>query len=571
MNLKSFEVRNFKSIEYSGEIKFPKITILIGPNSSGKSSIVQSLLLMKQTFETEEPSIPLTLNGPFVQLGEYGDFIHGKDISQPFIIKFIFEKEKKLPYKCEVCGKSYKLKGWFLKHVKELHPKYWKSKQSDICDSKYHLPKTSSLTFKYIYNSKTKSIISKEIKIENPPSAEGLNLASLKIEQLENRIITIVATSINGKNIYTKSLQIPNNIENLDHNLMVYLVQYFTHRAFYYKSNLKIYEQISLLEKDFGDVLDFKFPEEIDLREYYFWRIPSQLPRSLKEEQKVALGIEFGLNKISMFMSDRIQDVTVFLQGIQHVGPLRNWPERIYFGTGGKPTSVGARGEFTQELFWIDKRVGNEKLIKDINDWLAKLKFNIELEVVSIGVGDMYQLRVKENDLSINIADVGFGLSQILPIVTECINYLIGDSMKEKEIKRRFYYPFDFKREKINKILITEQPEIHLNPRIQAELGDFFIYIAKPEKALLIETHSEHIISRIQRRVADGTLNPEDVVIYFISKNGNKSDIKEISISRNGQFNYWPEGFFQDDFEDAIEILKTSLRQEEKNNANYCC
>ena len=563
MNIKSFEVWNFKSIEYSGEVRFPKITILIGPNSSGKSSIVQTLLLMKQTFEAGEPSIPLTLNGPFIQLGEYGDFIHGRDISQPFVIKFIFEEEKKSPYKCEVCERSYKLKGWFLKHVKESHPKYWESKQYEISDDKYHLHKTSSLTFQYVYNSKTKSIILKEMEIENPPSVNGLNLASLKIEQLGKRIVKFVATSVNGKNIYTKSLQIPNNIENLDRDIMVKLVQYSTDRSFNHIVHSKICEQISLLEKDFGDVLDFKFPEEMDIRPY-FWRIPSQLPRSLNEEQKVALGIEFGLSEISRYMSNRIQDVNSFLQGIQHVGPLRNWPERIYFGTGGRPTSVGVRGEFTQELFWIDKRVGHEKLVKDINDWLAKLKLDIELEVVSLGVGDIYQLRVKENDLSINIADVGFGLSQILPIVTECINYKIGDSMKVKEIEQRFYNPFDFRTEKVNKILITEQPEIHLNPRIQAELGDFFIHIADSEKAILIETHSEHIISRIQRRVADGTLKPEDVVIYFISKIGNKSNIKEISISRNGHFNYWPEGFFQDDFEDAIEILKSSLKQEDK-------
>lgn len=560
MNIKSFEVCNFKSIEYSGKINFSKISILIGPNSSGKSSILQALLLMKQTFETEEPSIPLTLNGQFIQLGEYGDFIHEKDISRPFIIKFNFEEEDKSPYECEVCGKPYKLKGWFLKHVRELHPKYWKSKQSDISDDKYHLPKTSSLIFQYVYNSKTKAIILKELKIENPPSSRGLNLASLKIEQLEKRIIKIVATSVNGKNIYTKSLKIPLSVENLDHDNMVNLVQYLTYRAPYY-SYSKTYEKIALLKTDFGNVLDFKFPEELDMRVYYFGRAPSQLPRSLNEEQKIALGIESGLYRISNYMLNRIQDLHIFFKGIQHVGPLRNWPERIYFGTGGRPTSVGLRGEYTQELFWIDKRIGHEKLIKNINDWLMKLKLDVELEVVSLGVGDIYQLRVKENDLSINIADVGFGMSQILPILTECINYTIGDSMKKKEIKQRFYSPFDFQTKKVNKLLITEQPEIHLNPRIQAELGDFFIHIAESEKTLLIETHSEHIISRIQRRVVDETLKPEDVVIYFISKKGNKSDIKEISISRNGHFNYWPEGFFQDDFEDAIEILKTSFRR----------
>jgi len=72
------------------------------------------------------------LNGPHIQLGEYGDFIHGKIITKPFIIKFIFEEYKKKPYICDVCEADYKLKGWFLNHVKKEHPKYWGIKQSEI-------------------------------------------------------------------------------------------------------------------------------------------------------------------------------------------------------------------------------------------------------------------------------------------------------------------------------------------------------------------------------------------------------------------------------------------------------
>jgi len=564
MNIKSFEVYNFKSIEYSGEIKFPKITILIGANSSGKSSIEQALLLMKQTFEAEEPSIPLVLNGPHVQLGEFGDFIHEKKISKPFAIKFVFEEYEKPAYECEVCQKGYQLKGWFLKHVKEAHPKYWESKQFDIIEEKYHLPISSSIKFQYAYDLETKAIILKEIELEKPRPVKGLNIDTLKIEQLKKRTIRIKAITRNGNSIYTKSLKLPKQMEYCDHNSMVDLLKYVLFRAPYHPSHSNVFEQISLTDIDFGNVIDFENIEKIDIsRLPIYWHNRTQIPRSLNEEQKIALAIESGLHQFSYYLEQRILDIEIFLQGIQHVGPLRNWPERIYFGTGGKPTSVGVRGEFTQELFWIDKKVGHEKLIKDINNWLAKLKLDIELEVFSVGVGDIYQLKVKQNDLSVNIADVGFGLSQILPIVTECINYSLGVSSKQKEIRRILYNPFDFEGREVNKILITEQPEIHLNPRIQAELGDFFIHIAKPQKSLLIETHSEHILSRIQRRVSDGTLKPEDVIIYFISKHGTKSKIDEISISDKGQFSYWPEGFFQDDFEDAIEILKNSFEEKE--------
>ena len=182
------------------------------------------------------------------------------------------------------------------------------------------------------------------------------------------------------------------------------------------------------------------------------------------------------------------------------------------------------------------------------------------MEVVPLGLGEIYQIRVKENGLSVNLADVGFGISQVLPILTECINFSLRDiPLKSKDRPIYFFYEED---EEVNRLLISEQPEIHLNPRIQAELGDFFIQLCESNRVILIETHSEHIISRIQRRVADRTLNSEDVIMYYISKNNNKSKINEISISNSGQFSYWPEGFFQDDFEDAIEILKESFRHQ---------
>jgi predicted ATPase len=118
MVIKSYEITNFKSIEQSGEIELPKITILIGANSSGKSSIIQSLLLMKQTFEAEEPFMALVINGQYLKFGEYKEFIHNKNVENDFAIKFNFEQKTKLKkYICEVCNKPYNKKTWFLKHV----------------------------------------------------------------------------------------------------------------------------------------------------------------------------------------------------------------------------------------------------------------------------------------------------------------------------------------------------------------------------------------------------------------------------------------------------------------------
>lgn len=562
MKIRSFEVWNFKSIEYSKEILLPKLTILIGPNSSGKSSILQSLLVMKQTVEAEEPSLPLVLNGSYVQLGVYEDFIHGRDSSLPFIIKFNFWEYKKKPYVCDVCGKPYNMKVWFLKHVEENHPTYWTKKRDDISRDDYHLPKRPSLRFQYSFNPETSTMILQELELENPPPVEGLILSSIKIAQLKSNAIRIQAISLNGNQIYAKEHKLPENIEVIDYNVMVRLFDYFTFRSHFLlsKRDSKKNEQISLLEDDLSSVVNDNFLDEIltdasgnprlvTLRHIY---------RALKDVPGPGVSLLSRLNSASSSIRRRLYNVTMFLQGTSHIGPLRTQPERIYFGTGGKPATVGVKGEFTQDIFWRDKRIGHETLIDNINNWLEKLNFNSKLNIVPLGVGEIYQLKVMENGLSVNIADVGFGLSQILPILTECINFSLRDINHDIRL-REGYYPRTYKgEEEINRLFITEQPEIHLNPKIQAALGDFFIQLGDQNRMLLIETHSEHIITRIQRRVADGSLNPEDAIIYYISKHDNKSEIKKISISPNGEFSYWPKGFFQDDFEDAIEIIKKS-------------
>lgn len=576
MNIDSFQVWNFKSIDNSKEIHLPRITLLIGPNSSGKSSIFQSLLLMKQTFEAQEPSMPLVLNGPHISLGEYSDFIHNKDHTRCFCIKFNFELENKDPYECEVCNKTYKNKKRYLKHVENAHQKYWNIYKDRIVEEQYHLPKVQSVKLRYSFDSKTSIIRIDELEYENPPVVNGLLLSSLKISQNENKI-QIKLISRSNKIIYSKIIKDLKDTDSADHLVLSKLLQNYSwnirttwtirhHDLMSFSRN----EKISVLDRDLGNVLKLRTEKEVSKAEsnqelgIYSDTLYVD-SRSLTEEERLAFGIELRLFRISRSLINRLNDISNFLDVIHHVGPLRNWPERVYFGTGGKPTSVGGRGEYTQEILWLDKRIGHENLIKKINDWLFKLKFDIQLEIDHLK-GDMYQLRVIQNGLSINAADVGFGISQILPILTECLDY----STKKLSHNTNNYIPYYLNEifngeieETYRKMVICQQPEIHLNPRIQSELGDFFTQIDDPNLSLLIETHSEHILTRLQRRVADGTLDPNDIAIYFISREDISSEVKKLSISKKGEFDYWPEGFFQDDYEDTIEILKASLKHQE--------
>ena len=128
--------------------------------------------------------------------------------------------------------------------------------------------------------------------------------------------------------------------------------------------------------------------------------------------------------------------------------------------------------------------------------------------------------------------DTGYGCSQILPILTAAYNT------------------------EQTSILMIQQPEIHLHPSAQAELGDLFVDIANDGPQMFIETHSEHLLIRVQSLIAEGKISPEDVSIYYIYGQEGKKRMKKyvkMDIGDDGHFiNEWPEGFFPEKWNSSL-------------------
>jgi predicted ATPase len=165
------------------------------------------------------------------------------------------------------------------------------------------------------------------------------------------------------------------------------------------------------------------------------------------------------------------------------------------------------------------------------NYWLRKFGFASKAEVKQV-MENYYQMIVElVPKLKVNFADIGFGASQVIPIVVEGFHAPPGST------------------------LLLEQPEIHLHPKAQADLGDLFIEIAKENKTLIVETHSEHLLSRVRRRIAEpeGKIKREDVAIYFFTLKEGRTQIQEIQLNELGQFEFeeWPEDFFEEDYKEA--------------------
>ena len=111
-----------------------------------------------------------------------------------------------------------------------------------------------------------------------------------------------------------------------------------------------------------------------------------------------------------------------------------------------------------------------------------------------------------------------------------------------------------------------EQPEIHLHPHVQAGLADAFIEAihihenkAPRNIQLIIESHSEHFLTRLQRRIAEEKIKPEEVAIYFVDNKDGKAFIEELRINEFGEIENWPENFFGDEMGDLVARTQAAI------------
>jgi predicted ATPase len=234
---------------------------------------------------------------------------------------------------------------------------------------------------------------------------------------------------------------------------------------------------------------------------------------------------------------------TAFSSNLSYLGPLREYPKRYYPISGDYPATVGIRGEKATEVIYYHFKRKKDNF-KTLEDLVRKADFGDKIEIRTFD--NVYSIIIHNpmTKTGTNLADMGFGTSQFLPIV---IQGLILDK---------------------GSTLIVEQPEIHLHPRLQAELADFLIKLKNADKNVLIETHSEHVILRLQRRIAEGKLSSDDVAIYYFDKTSQGSHITEVKLNKNGTLQRWPKGFFEEDFEDSMKLLRTLGNNEEQSKAN---
>jgi predicted ATPase len=231
----------------------------------------------------------------------------------------------------------------------------------------------------------------------------------------------------------------------------------------------------------------------------------------------------------------------VFEELVHYLGPLRQYPQRSYLWSGSAPFKILPDGENTIAAL-IESTRRDSSLLNEVSKWLVELDLVNKFRVNPLDKDKrFYETLVNMRGVESALLDTGFGVSQILPVITML-----------------FFVPEE-------SVVLLEQPELHLHPRAQAHLADLILHVAEERKLqLIVESHSEHLLRRLQRRIAEPEhefANPDNIKMYFCDMGDNGSTIQEVKVDEYGQIQNWPDKFFGDITGDLEAMTMAALKR----------
>ncbi|MHC2255112.1 putative ATPase [Bradyrhizobium embrapense] len=459
--LESLDLRSFKSWR-EAKIDFAPITGLFGTNSSGKSSLIQFLLMLKQTREERDRSTVLQLNGPYVELGQYSDIVNGGDIDKRLQWDIRFRPNEKVELIDATGSKTAVAAAGDVFGI-----------SSEVVAQR--LPRTGTLSMRSSFLEYSLSGISFRLALKSESSSEyELVSAGGNFEFIRNR---------------GRAWALPGPI-----------------RSYAFPDQARTYYQNAQLLSD----LEATYEQEVD--------------------------------------------------NLYYLGPLRVRPSRDYIWTGTRPIDVGNAGERTIEALVaataadeersLGPRMKKRPLQHVVAHWLKHLGLIDSFSIEEVAPGSnrwIAKVRTHSGSPFVPLTDVGTGVSQVLPVIT-LLQYVPEGAT-----------------------VIFEQPEIHLHPLAQAGLADVIIQaVIHRRLQVILESHSEHLLLRLQRRIAEsrppGTatsreLSSDKVKLFFAKADDGVSTLVPLDLDIFGNIRNWPDKFMGDAFSETSEAELARLRR----------
>lgn len=249
----------------------------------------------------------------------------------------------------------------------------------------------------------------------------------------------------------------------------------------------------------------------------------------------------------------RVQDLSLQLSqavgAVAYLGPLRERPERSYMWNRQNPGDLGFRGERAVHALLASansrtkRREGKEGgqgwLVEQVSRWLARMGVADALVLERQGRSRFFEVIIEAEGRRANIMDVGFGISQVLPMLV--LAYFVPRGAT----------------------IVAEQPEIHLHPRAQVGLAELMVEVARERQVqFLVETHSEHVFRRLQFLIADEKLPKDECRLYFVARNEDRSArLDQLVVDEFGRVGNWPEHFFGDSVGETERQMRRTMER----------
>ncbi len=610
--LKTWKIGNFKSFRNPPTFDLSSINILAGANSSGKSSLIQSILLLKQTVQYGAENRSIALNGPLLRMGEFQDVRNFEAENENLTISFEIEPRRDVD---DFSAWSRQSLGFFGTSVSDLKTisletefrAFYIQESDGGLRNGVGLQKSTLSSF---YNdgadkapaSVTLSAVSSSQYQEqrpswNPYASYSVSMDPNSFAQMASNKPKLEVHGAEAKHFLPDLLLVrydaaalkaselakyicsgsgnfltSNNLanEHIEPQVITVLNDFIKKHASSEASIPLGAKAIDVRRKvadisgrsQLGGILSTKRKEPQATEAFLRALVYDALIAVTKSD----FTFDLDVPRITTVSADYIRDF--FKQGVRYLGPLRDAPRPVYplealEGT----TEVGYRGEHTAAVFQLNSNSivsyhlpptesfdddyvtsasrKDDSLHDAAVSWLTYLGVADEVKSTDLGVfGNRLQVATDNLDRWHDLTNVGVGVSQVLPLVVTALLAKPGS------------------------LLVFEQPELHLHPRVQARLADFFLALALDGKQMILETHSEYLIDRFRLRIA---LSETDAVrpllrMLFTEKVKGESVVTPVEVTEFGAIANWPKDFFDQSQKDVARLLKAAAKRRAKQN-----
>lgn len=608
--INEWRISRFKSIGGTEKLPFRGLTILAGPNSSGKSSVIQSILLTSQSLGSQVTDRQLVLNGELVKLGTFED-VHNQQASDR-TIHFGFDVDLDPEQQSFAASTRPRLwpGGWFRSFTTEIGP-------MNVCGDITFAPPLEELpegfsrplqadvvsaVFKTSIRDRQAALFPDEL-VTSEPDVRIRRRSDIEVQAL----LGDASTSFQGpagpqqvlryevqfspraaKSLHQRRLELP--LPELAGELIAARLHHFLPSSILWRqrelaralqtalrrvgtgSNAEVLRTMELWATSTDPI---RSALALAVRDAAAARgVPiSKLLRELRGADADMDALRALISTVEDAVGERarsamalvpgplpeeqdtaFQGLHAFFNNVRYLGPLRDDPKPVYAMSGAvDPMDVGSKGQYTAAVLDINSGLtvefrppGGKAIVR------SRLLDAVRLWLEHFGMAEGVQT-IDEGKLGHRLLIRPTGIRSHVDLT----NVGVGVSQVLPIVVMALV-------SQPGTVLLFEQPELHLHPAVQSQLADFFIAVVRSGRQCVVETHSEYLINRLRLRIAEAEAAEELqnlVIVHFVERNGAASEFRPVFINEYGAIPGWPAGFFDQGPDEAERILSAGRRK----------